>query len=121
MSEDTEPKPVDTAPQSNVVLRKNTSVRRSEESAQRVRRRLSRFPCAAAWSKWLALLLIGAVAISTGSADTTTDRVLLPVEIVGTDGTTASRTVALKAGQAESVRSLWLQIHGLRYSAQASI
>ena len=79
------------------------------------------FPCAAARCKWLASLFLGAIAISSGSADTNTDRVLLPVEIVGTDGTTASRTVALNAGQAESVRSLCLQIHGLRYSAQASV
>ena len=121
MSDDTEPKPVDTAPGSNVVLPKNTTRRRSEENAQRVRRPLSRFPCAAARSKWLAPLFLGAIAISSGSADTNTDRVLLPVEIVGTDGTTASRTVVLNAGQAESVRSLWLQIHGLRYSAQASV
>lgn len=121
MSDHTKLKPVDTAPRSNVLLRENASGRRCEESAHGVRTRHSRFPYAAGWHRWLAPLFLGALSISTGSADTTTDRVLLPVEIVGTDGTTASRTVALKAGEAESVRSLWLQIHGLRYSDQASI
>jgi hypothetical protein len=121
MSDDTAPKPVDTGPWSNVVLWKNASGRRCEGSAHRVRTRVSRFLYAAGWHKRLAPLFLGAVAISSGSADTTTDRVLLPVEVVGTDGTTASKTVALQAGQAESVRSLWLQIHGLRYPDQASI
>ena len=46
---------------------------------------------------------------------------LLPIEILAASGTTASRTVTLQAGQAESVRSLWLQIHGLRYADQASV
>ena len=32
-----------------------------------------------------------------------------------------SRTVTLSAEQAEPVRSLWLQIHGLRYADQASV
>ena len=63
----------------------------------------------------------GCLAISIGFADTTTERILLPIEVLGADGTTVSRTVALQAGQAESVRSLWLQIHGLRYADQASV
>jgi hypothetical protein len=46
---------------------------------------------------------------------------VLPIEVLGADGTTVSRTVALQAGQAESVRSLWLQMHGLRYADEASI
>jgi len=121
MSDDTEPKRVDTAPGSDLVLRENASGRRCEQNTPGVRARKSRLPYAAGRYKWLAPLFLGAVAISSGSADTTTDRVLLPVEIVGTDGTTASRTVALLAGQAESVRSLWLQVHGLRYPDQASI
>ena len=59
--------------------------------------------------------------ISIGSADTTTDRMLLPVEVLGADSTTASRAVVLQDGQAEAVKSLWLQIHGLRYADQASV
>ncbi len=46
---------------------------------------------------------------------------VLPIEVLGADGTVVSRTVTLPAGQAEPVRSLWLQIHGLRYADQASV
>jgi len=45
----------------------------------------------------------------------------LPIEVLGDNGTTASVTVTLQAGEAESVRSLWLQIHGLRYAEEASV
>jgi hypothetical protein len=61
------------------------------------------------------------VTASIGLADSTTDRILLPIEVLGGDGTTVSTSVTLQAGQAESVRSLWLQVHGLRYAAQASV
>jgi len=46
---------------------------------------------------------------------------LLPIEVLSVDGTTASRTVELRAGEAESAQSLWLQVHGLRYADQASV
>jgi hypothetical protein len=46
---------------------------------------------------------------------------VLPIEVLSASGTTASRTVALQAAQAESVQSLWLQIHGVRYADQASV
>ncbi len=69
----------------------------------------------------LLALFLAALAISLGSADTDTDRVLLPIEVLGADGATVSRTVTLPAGQAEPVRSLWLQVHGLRYADQASV
>jgi hypothetical protein len=46
---------------------------------------------------------------------------LLPIEVLGADGTTVSRTVNLTAAQCESVKSLWLQVHGLRYQTQASV
>jgi hypothetical protein len=66
-------------------------------------------------------LLLAAITISSGFADTTPDWMLLPIEVLGADGATVSRTVALQAGPAESVRSLWLKIHGLRYADQASV
>ena len=69
----------------------------------------------------LLVLFLAAVTMAIAFADTATDRVLLPVEVLGADGTTVSRNVTLQAGQAESVRSLWLQIHGLRYADQASV
>ena len=46
---------------------------------------------------------------------------ILPIEVLGASGTTASRTVSLLPAQADSVQSLWLQIHGLRYADQASV
>ena len=67
------------------------------------------------------LTVLAAEAISMGFARTATDRILLPIEVLGADGTAVSRTIALQEGQAESVRSLWLQIHGLRYADQASV
>ena len=96
-------------------------MRRPAASAQSVGRRFCRSRGVAGWHELLAPLLLVAITISIGSADTTTDRILLPVEVVGAGGTTASRTVALQAGQAELVRSLWLQIHGLRYAEEASL
>jgi hypothetical protein len=69
----------------------------------------------------LFVALLAAAAISTGFARSTTDRILLPIEVLGAEGTMVSRAITLQGGQAESVRSLWLQIHGLRYADQASI
>jgi hypothetical protein len=69
----------------------------------------------------LFLVVLAAAAISMGSARPTTDRILLPVEVLGAAGTTVSRTVTLQDRQAESPRSLWLQVHGLRYADQASV
>ena len=67
------------------------------------------------------LAVLAALAISLGFAHPTTDRILLPIEVFGAERTTVSRTFALQDGHAESVRSLWLQIHGLRYADQASV
>ena len=75
----------------------------------------------AGWNRLLAGLFLSAIMLSIGFADTAADRMLLPIEVLGADGTTVSRTVTLQAVPAESVRSLWLQIHGLRYAAQASV
>jgi len=69
----------------------------------------------------LFLAILAAAAISLGFARATTDRILLPIEVLGAQGTTASRTITLQDGQAESVRSLWLQVHALRYADQASV
>jgi hypothetical protein len=67
------------------------------------------------------LLLLAVVAISIGFTDTATDQTVLPIEVLGEDGTTVTRTIALQSEQAEAVRSLWLRIHGLRYADQASV
>jgi len=105
----------------SVVTREKASGRRPPESAQSVRRWLCRILGVVRWRELLAGLFLAAVAIPVGFADAMTDRMVLPIEILGAVGTTVSRTVALQAGQAESVRSLWLQIHGLRYADQASV
>ncbi len=73
------------------------------------------------WSNLLAPLFLAVIASPIGFADTPTDRVLLPIEVLSADGTTVSRTAALKSGDAESVRSLWLQVHGVRYANEASV
>src|SRR6267378_3724266 len=66
-------------------------------------------------------LLLATGTISIGFADTLADPMLLPIEVLSASETTASRTVALEPAQADSVQSLWLQIHGVRYADQASV
>ena len=73
------------------------------------------------WLELLVRLFLAVLTIPIGSADATSGRMLLPVEVLGADGTTVSRAVTLTAAQSESVRSLWLQVHGLRYQTQASV
>jgi hypothetical protein len=68
----------------------------------------------------IALLLAFPLAAG-GSGEIHPDGVVLPVEVLGEDGTTVSRTFTLTAAQSESVRSLWLQVHGLRYPEQGSV
>jgi hypothetical protein len=66
-------------------------------------------------------LLLATGTISIGFADTLADPMLLPIEVLSASETTASRTVVLEPAQADSVQSLWLQIHGVRYADQASV
>jgi len=95
-----EPIPRDTARVSNIVPKKASDW-------------LRHISCTTAWHQLLVKLLLAAItiSISIGFADTTIDRILLPIEVLGADGATVSRSVKLASGQAESVRSLWLQIH----------
>jgi hypothetical protein len=48
-------------------------------------------------------------------------RVLMPIEVLGEDGTTVSRILDLSLDQSKSVRSMWLRVHGVRYDDQASM
>jgi len=73
------------------------------------------------WLELLVRLFLAALTIPTRSVDTTSGRMLMPIEVLGADGSTVSRTVPLTGAQCESVRSLWLRVHGLRYQAQASV
>jgi len=74
-------------------------------------------------SRWRRLLpvLLAVITISAGFGDAATERILLPVEILGASGTIACRTVSLRADQAQSVRALWLQVHRLRYPDEGSV
>ena len=121
MSGDNQPIPRDTAGPSDVAPRKKSSRGRPADFAPTVGKWFRRIVCVAGWQQALLCLFLAALTISIGFADTTTGRVLLPIEVLGADGTVVSRTVTLPAGQAEPVRSLWLQIHGLRYADQASV
>src|SRR6516225_7663244 len=73
------------------------------------------------WLELLVRLFLAVLTLPTGDVDTTPGRMLLPIEVLGADGTTASRTVTLTTPECESVRSLWLKVHGLRYPTQASV
>lgn len=73
------------------------------------------------WSTVLTTLFLAVVTIPIGFADTSTDRMVLPIEVLSADGATVSRVIDLQSGDAESVRSLWLRIHGVRYADQASV
>lgn len=73
------------------------------------------------WRELLVCLLLATVEIPIGAVESPSGSILLPIEVLGADGTTASRTVALEVAQSESVRCIWLQVHGLRYSEQASV
>jgi hypothetical protein len=80
----------------------------------------TRFLSMARWYRLLSLFLT-TVAISAGFGDTASQRILLPVEVLGANGTTESRTFVLKPEQADSVRSLWLHVHRLRYADEGSV
>jgi len=73
---------------------------------------------------WLGLLLVPilvGITIYIALADTTTSRIVLPIEVLGEDGTVVGTTIALRSEQAESVHCLWLQINGLKYPSQGSV
>jgi hypothetical protein len=120
MSGDSEPFRRDTPHPSNVAPLKNASGGRPVDSTQSVGEWLCRNLYEAGWHQLLTGLFLAAITISIGFADTTTDRILLPIEVLSAN-TTVSRSIVLQAGQAGSVRSLWLQIHGLRYADQGSV
>lgn len=73
------------------------------------------------WHEFILRLFLAALTISVRSQQATADRIVLPIEVLGVDATTVSRTVTLTVPQSESVSFLWLQVHGLRYAEQASV
>jgi hypothetical protein len=102
--------------------RKMSSVRRRADSTPSFGKRLCRRLHVVRWHELLAGALLATTTISIGSADAAArKRISLPIEVLGADGTTVSRTVTLQADESASVRFLWLQIHGVRYAYQASV
>jgi hypothetical protein len=73
-------------------------------------------------SVWMLCAFVGSM-VWTGAnlAETMGARIVLPVEIMGPDGTVASVTIELPPASARQVSSLWLQIHGLEYADMASV
>jgi hypothetical protein len=71
--------------------------------------------CHAQGAVVLLLLLLPIAAVAA------TSPVVLPIEVVGADGTTASVTVDVPDAQASRVRSLRMQIHGLGYADMVSV
>jgi len=61
--------------------------------------------------------LVSAWATTSRSAST----IVLPIEVVGENGTTSSVVVDVPAARARDVRSLWMQAHGLRFADMASV
>lgn len=100
---------------------RKASARKPLETTQSAGRQFVFASNAVGWHELLAGLFLTLASISGGFADTTSGRVLLPIEVLGTNGAVASRTVALSTEQAESARSLWMQIHGLRYVDEGSV
>ena len=111
--------PRPTAHASEVAPREKSSRGRPADFAPTVAKWFRRTVCTG-WRPALVCLFLAALTIAIGFADTAGDRIVLPIEILDADGT-VSRSVTLPAGEAEPVRSLWLQIHGLRYADQASV
>jgi len=59
---------------------------------------------------------------SSGSGSSAPGAVKLPVEVIGPNGTTTSTSVTIPSGaNLGGQLSLWMQIHGLRFDAQASV
>lgn len=69
----------------------------------------------------LSVSILAGITTCIALADATSPRLLLPIEVLGEDGTTLSTSVILDPEQAQSVRALWLQTNGLHYSHQGSV
>lgn len=75
------------------------------------------------WHRRLSRLavLLGSIVVCAALADSGGPRIILPLEVLGEDGTTVSSTIVLQPQQVDTVHSLWLRINGLRYPNQGSV
>jgi hypothetical protein len=121
MGNDAELDKADNGSRAAAVSRDKTCERRPARDLQTVAKQHGRIRCGPGWHYLRTCFVLSVVSISLGFGEVTKDRVVLPIEVLATEGGTVSRIVTLTAEQAESVRSLWLQIHGLRYADQASV
>jgi hypothetical protein len=108
-------------PASKTVALKKAFERRPADDTQSLGARLYRILGAMGCICSLVFILLSSITISIALADTTNNRILLPIEVLATNDAAASRTVALQPEQSDSVRTLWFQVHGLRYADQASV
>ncbi|MBV8072071.1 MAG: hypothetical protein JO270_19345, partial [Acidobacteriaceae bacterium] len=66
-------------------------------------------------------LLTSLITVSVAAAGVCPAAVLLPIEVMGANGTTKSVQVTVPANSLLTGASLWLQIHGLEYETEASV
>ena len=103
MLEDSGTKPFVMAPATGVLSRNQVSRQFCEGDARSFGPRISCILCKAGRHVLLASSFLAVVAISSEAADITGRRISLPIEIVGSDGTSVSRTAVVQSQQAESV------------------
>jgi hypothetical protein len=75
----------------------------------------------AMWLMLLSYFWLTLLPIQDGSAILHGHPALLPIEVLGKDGTTVERTLNVSSDESEAARFLWLQVHGVRYPEQASV
>ena len=73
------------------------------------------------WHNLILPLWLAALAMPAGSTVPPSGKPVLPIEVLGPDGTTATQTIALSEAMSASAEFLWLQVHGVRYPEQASV
>ena len=73
------------------------------------------------WLKLCFASLLFSLAFPSGPQDSGSTRILLPVEILGANGTTVSRTLTLDSAESDAAAWLSLKVHGIRYTQQASV
>jgi len=81
----------------DVLPRKRASGGRADDSSQPIGVLVSYSPEVGGWHQLLVCLFLAALTISFGFADNTTGPILLPVEVLGADGTMVSRALTLSA------------------------
>src|SRR5207247_7849797 len=90
------------------------------DSARVRRASLARHRLGAKLQRFAASLAVAVLASCLARAAAPATAVVLPIEVVGENATTSSVVVDVPAQRAREVRSLCMQIHGLRLAGLAS-